>query len=293
MFSVVTLNLFALFLSIIVSAAVIMGNFHRRTTSFYVMTMILLIPIFAQVRQLLMLYDLLHLVPWYLLIVYIFLRSVGPLVNFHVHLQLDKKFNLFSWINLFTYAAFLYILYIGFKLFLSNNYDAEKLISTFKDDNLLSITYPILQLLHFGEALSLLHSKPTESRKGLIYFMRTSIIVVIIMLIFLQVMYFTVDRFTVEMIIAPIIFIIVYSAILIISMKYSALFESIPTIKPNNLLSQRENDVMQKLIAGKTDKEIADELHLSVNTIATYCRRIYTKLEVKNRTEATRKYLDT
>ncbi len=292
MFPTIALNLATLFLLIIVSAAVIVGNFNRRTVSFYIMIFLLLIPVFAQIRQLLALYDLLQHVPFYLLLVYILLRLIGPLINYLVHLQLERKFNFLSWVNLLTYLVFLYIGFISVRFFLINSYGADELIATFKEDNILSITYPILQLLHVGQALYLLHNRPGETKKGLIYFIKTSIIVVVVVLIILQLGYFVFDRYTVEFIVAPIIFLIVYSAILFISIKYSALFESPQKTESLSLLSKRENDVMQKLIAGKTDKEIADELHLSVNTIATYCRRIYAKLEVKNRTEATRKYLN-
>jgi len=289
---VLALNISSLFLSILVSGSVIVGNYHRRSTSFYVLIGLLIIPILAQIRQLLTLYNLLKYVPIYLLFIYLLLRLIGPLINYHVHLQLERKFNFLSWINLITYLAFIYIIFISVQFLLSDKYGVGELLSTFKEDNIFAITYPILQLLHVGQALYLLQKKSPDTKKGLAYFMKTCIIVVLITLLVLQLGYFLFDRFTVEFIVAPIIFLIIYSAILFISIRYSMLFESPPSPKTLPILSQRENEVLQKLIAGKTDKEIADELHLSVNTIATYCRRIYTKLEVKNRTEATKRYLD-
>jgi len=286
------LNFAALFLLIIVSAAIIAGNYHKRPTGFAVIVVLLLIPIFAEIRQLLVLYDLLRYVPLYLLLVYILLRLIGPLINYLVHLQLNRPFNFVSWINLFTYLVFLYIVAIGIRFFLSDSFGVNELLLTFKRDNILSFTYPVIQLLHVGQALHLLQNDTTDTKKGIKYFIRMSVMMVVTVLVALQVGYFLLERTSVELILAPIIFITVYSAILFMSIRYSTIFESSSTTKVLSTLSQRENEVIQKLIAGKTDKEIADELHLSVNTIATYCRRIYTKLEVKNRTEATRKYFE-
>ncbi|MBL4704844.1 MAG: tetratricopeptide repeat protein [Flavobacteriales bacterium] len=53
-----------------------------------------------------------------------------------------------------------------------------------------------------------------------------------------------------------------------------------------NPLSDRELDVMDLLADGKSNKDIADELFVSVNTIKTHVLRIYEKLDVKNRTQA-------
>ena len=70
-------------------------------------------------------------------------------------------------------------------------------------------------------------------------------------------------------------------------MHGSTASQQAPMLKaPLAQLSQRENEVLVLIAAGKTDKEIAGEIHLSLNTVRTYCKRIYQKLEVKNRTEA-------
>jgi two-component system invasion response regulator UvrY len=47
------------------------------------------------------------------------------------------------------------------------------------------------------------------------------------------------------------------------------------------LLSDREYHVMCMVASGKTIKEIADELSLSVKTISTYRSRILEKLSLK------------
>lgn len=51
-------------------------------------------------------------------------------------------------------------------------------------------------------------------------------------------------------------------------------------------LSKRETEVLEKMIIGLPDKEIAEQLFISVTTVKTHARNIYSKLGVKNRTEA-------
>ena len=56
-----------------------------------------------------------------------------------------------------------------------------------------------------------------------------------------------------------------------------------PKIQP---LSPREMEVLQHLAAGRSNREIANEMVLSLNTIKAHTRRLYAKLEVNNRTQA-------
>lgn len=51
-------------------------------------------------------------------------------------------------------------------------------------------------------------------------------------------------------------------------------------------LTHRELEVLAFLPAGKTNREIAKELHLSVATVKAHLSVIYAKLGVSNRTEA-------
>lgn len=51
-------------------------------------------------------------------------------------------------------------------------------------------------------------------------------------------------------------------------------------------LSKKESQVLKLLAQGMTDKEISEAMTVSLSTTRTYCRRIYTKLMVKNRSEA-------
>jgi LuxR family maltose regulon positive regulatory protein len=52
-------------------------------------------------------------------------------------------------------------------------------------------------------------------------------------------------------------------------------------------LSQRELEVLRCMADGLTNQEIADKLVLSLNTIKTHVKNIHSKLDVRNRTQAT------
>ena len=50
-------------------------------------------------------------------------------------------------------------------------------------------------------------------------------------------------------------------------------------------LTERENEVMQRVAAGKLNKVIADELHVSVRTVEVHRARVYAKLGVRSAAE--------
>lgn len=56
------------------------------------------------------------------------------------------------------------------------------------------------------------------------------------------------------------------------------------------ILSQQELKVKQHILEGKTNKEIAETLFVSVNTVKTHITNIYHKLSVSNRRELLAKY---
>jgi pimeloyl-ACP methyl ester carboxylesterase/DNA-binding CsgD family transcriptional regulator len=51
-------------------------------------------------------------------------------------------------------------------------------------------------------------------------------------------------------------------------------------------LTEREKEILERLSAGLTDRQIADELFLSLHTVKWYNRQIYNKLGVNSRTQA-------
>ena len=51
-------------------------------------------------------------------------------------------------------------------------------------------------------------------------------------------------------------------------------------------VSEREYEVLTLLASGRTNKEIADSLFISPNTVKTHLASLYGKLEVSRRTQA-------
>jgi len=64
-----------------------------------------------------------------------------------------------------------------------------------------------------------------------------------------------------------------------------------PAAPPGEALSAREQEVLDHLSRGFLYKEIADKMGISYETVHTYIRRIYEKLQVRTRTEAVAKFL--
>jgi len=70
-----------------------------------------------------------------------------------------------------------------------------------------------------------------------------------------------------------------------------SLQKSAPAEQPGESLSEREQQVLDLLSRGLIYKEIAEKLGISYETVHTYIRRIYEKLQVRTRTEAVAKFL--
>jgi DNA-binding NarL/FixJ family response regulator len=58
--------------------------------------------------------------------------------------------------------------------------------------------------------------------------------------------------------------------------------------KESEVLTQRQREILQLIVEGRGNKEIADVLHLSVKTIEFHRSRIMTKLSVKSAAELTK-----
>jgi len=54
-------------------------------------------------------------------------------------------------------------------------------------------------------------------------------------------------------------------------------------------ISQREYEVLELLVAGHSNQEIADQLHISITTVKSHVSSIYQKLDVQRRTQAVQK----
>lgn len=59
-----------------------------------------------------------------------------------------------------------------------------------------------------------------------------------------------------------------------------------------NSLTKREHELVQLLSEGYRYKEIADKLELSIETVRTYIRAVYGKLQVHSRTDALNKLFE-
>lgn len=73
--------------------------------------------------------------------------------------------------------------------------------------------------------------------------------------------------------------------------KNNASVLSIPTIK--SVISERESAVMNLVVQGNTNIEIAKSLFISVNTVKNHLKNIFKKMNVSSRAEAVAKYFKT
>jgi DNA-binding NarL/FixJ family response regulator len=67
--------------------------------------------------------------------------------------------------------------------------------------------------------------------------------------------------------------------------------EPAPAPAEEQNLSRREQEVLELLSQGCANKEIADKLSISIETVTWHLRHIYTKLHVRSRTQAALKFL--
>jgi len=63
-----------------------------------------------------------------------------------------------------------------------------------------------------------------------------------------------------------------------------------PAVTSEDLgISRREQEVLALIIAGHSNQEIADQLHISITTVKSHVSSIYQKLDVQRRTQAVQK----
>lgn len=75
-----------------------------------------------------------------------------------------------------------------------------------------------------------------------------------------------------------------------IARKVVQSFQAVPPVGPGDTLSPREQEILDWLAQGFLIKEIAERLNLGFDTVRTYIRRIYEKLQVHSRAQAVAKY---
>ena len=70
-------------------------------------------------------------------------------------------------------------------------------------------------------------------------------------------------------------------------------FRKHPKTKDESLdLSPREEQILQLVAKGYSNKQIADDLDMSFDTVRTHLKRVFKKLHVKSRTEAAMRYIN-
>lgn len=74
-----------------------------------------------------------------------------------------------------------------------------------------------------------------------------------------------------------------------IARKVLSSFTTNITNPVNELISKREQEVLELLSKGFLYKEIADKLNITLSTVKRHLNHIYTKLQVQNKTEAVNK----
>jgi DNA-binding CsgD family transcriptional regulator len=62
-----------------------------------------------------------------------------------------------------------------------------------------------------------------------------------------------------------------------------------PAVLESTGISRRELEVLRLIAAGHSNREIADKLFLSLNTVKTHTSNVFSKLNVSRRTQAIRK----
>lgn len=82
--------------------------------------------------------------------------------------------------------------------------------------------------------------------------------------------------------------------LLLKSHAYLAAFDNMSQSQQTNIIQQiktldpltvREQEVLQLILSGKSNREIAEDLFISVNTVKTHARNIFSKYDVKSRVE--------
>lgn len=57
-------------------------------------------------------------------------------------------------------------------------------------------------------------------------------------------------------------------------------------------LTAKQKTVMQELVAGRSNREIATRMNISTDTVSSHLKEIFNRLSVRNRTEAVVRYLE-
>lgn len=77
-----------------------------------------------------------------------------------------------------------------------------------------------------------------------------------------------------------------------IARKVLSVFQSIaPAPRPDVVLTTREREILEHLVAGSSYKMIAQDLFISIDTVSSHVKKVYQKLQVHSKSEAVAKAL--
>jgi DNA-binding NarL/FixJ family response regulator len=77
----------------------------------------------------------------------------------------------------------------------------------------------------------------------------------------------------------------IYNAKVELSQEDKVLGVSIENFVERYRITNREREIIEELLKGKTNQEIADSLFISLQTVKDHTSRIYLKTHLKNRTQ--------
>ncbi|HUM88448.1 MAG TPA: LuxR C-terminal-related transcriptional regulator [Prolixibacteraceae bacterium] len=190
--------------------------------------------------------------------------------------------------NILTVLIGLLVIVLSLVLQFSNSHTTSLWLSA--GFLFISVEYSMLLVLFTKPAFLLKETDSTEKRNALV--------IAIIMLITLLTLCFTPQQLTIDIANQHGAFIFAGIAIFLSISKLSSDVKKLskftvpPTIEENQLkkyqISPRESDVAKLLAEGKSYREIAEELYISLPTVKTHVTRVYEKLNVKNRHELTK-----
>ncbi|HEX9897629.1 MAG TPA: LuxR C-terminal-related transcriptional regulator, partial [Candidatus Methylomirabilis sp.] len=72
-----------------------------------------------------------------------------------------------------------------------------------------------------------------------------------------------------------------------VARRVAGLADPVASHAETEILTRREREILGLIVDGLTNAEIAGRLHVSQNTVASHVKNLYSKIQVRSRSEAT------